>query len=175
MKESDAVDAALAKLKRNDDDSVDEKKLIDEVAALLDFDEETERHNKASRAVARRRKPGSSDPAGQLTFEGMVPYGYEPRRLILDNEGHIVEQEKARPEFKRAEAERARKAANRAQVWANRKTAENEAYAAWAIKSLRSRRRASEITFDTFVRETGIWSADPADPEPGPDDTDSFL
>lgn len=171
MKESEAVDTALQALTRNEDGSVDEKTLIDEVAQLIDFDEAQERLNKATRAVNRRRKPRATEPEGQLTLPGMEPYGYEPNRLIADNDGHIVEQSLARPNYKQAEAERARTAARRQAIWADRKTTEFAAYAAWAIEQLGQGRRGADITFGIFVRESGLWSAGSADPEPDPDDS----
>ena len=171
MKEHEAVDAALRQLKRNEDGSVDEKKLIHLVAELIDFDADAERRNKAVRAVTRCRRPGFSEPAGQLIIPGLGPaYAYEPNRLIKDGEGRVIEQRKARPEYKQAEAQRARESARRQQVWADRKTQESELYARWAIEQLRRRRPGKDITFDTFVREAGLWAAEAAEPEPGPDD-----
>ena len=166
MNDALAVENALATLERNDDGSVDEKALIEAVAELIDFDADAERMRRAKAAVNRLRRPGSTAPAGQLTFPTLLPYAYEPRRLIADNDGHVVEQAEARPEFKRAEAERARNNARRASEWANRKTGESEAYAAWAIEQFRKRRKASEVTFDNFVRESGVWSDSEAEPEP---------
>jgi hypothetical protein len=165
MKENEAVDAALQVIERNDDGGVDEKALIDEVARLIDFDEEQERRGKATRAVRRRRSPRATEPDGKLALFGLEEYGYEPRRLIADNDGHVVEKDKARPEYKRAEAQRAREVARRQAVWAERKTAENEAYAAWALEQLAKRRKGKDITFGTFVRETGVWSPGLAEPE----------
>jgi hypothetical protein len=165
MKESEAVDAALHAVKRNDDGGADEKAVIDECMRFIDFDAEQELRNKATRAVRRRRSPRATDPDGRICLPGMETYGYEPGRLIADNDGHVVEQDKARPEYKRAEAQRAREVARRQAVWAERKTAENEAYAAWALEQLTRRRKGKEITFGTFVRESGLWSAEPAEPE----------
>jgi hypothetical protein len=170
MTEEEAVRQALAEIERNDDDrDIDLKKLIDEVAELLDFDEATERRNKAKRAIDRRRKPGATEPDGVLCLPGMEPYGYEPQRLVADNEGHIIEQEHARPHHKQAEAERARNSARRQQSWADRKTGEAEKYAQWAIQQLTKGREATEITFDTFVRESGVWADGIAPPEAEPE------
>lgn len=170
MKEDQAVDAALESLPRNEDGSVDEKALIDAVAKLIEFDEAQERINKATRAVKRRRKPGSSAPEGQIAIPGMDAYGYEPERLVADNEGHVVEQRVSRPHFKRAEAERAREAARRHQVWANRKTEESEAFAAWAIEQLGQGRRADAINFDIFLKDAGYWKDGDAPVEVDPED-----
>lgn len=165
MNDAQAVESALAALDRNDDGSVDEKSLIEAVAELIDFDADAEKMRRAKAAVHRLRRPGSTAPAGQLTFPALLPYSYEPARLIADNEGHVVEQAAARPEFKRAEAERARLNARRASEWANRKTGESEAYAAWAIEQLLRGRGLHEVTFDNFVRESGVWSDGEAEVE----------
>jgi hypothetical protein len=166
--EEEAVWAALNGIEPNDDGSVDTKVLIDRVAELLDFDETAERRNKATRAVNRMRKPNTTPPDGVLCLPGMEPYAYEPERLVADNEGHIIKQSKARPHHKQAEAERAREVARRQSAWAHRKTTEAERYAQWAIQQLTAGRRATDITFDTFVREAALWSPGSADPEPGP-------
>jgi hypothetical protein len=170
VKEDEAVAAALDALPRNDAGDVDIKALIDEVARLIDFDELAERRNKATRAVRRRRQPGSSEPDGQLALPGTEAYAYEPDRLVADNEGHVIEQAKARPHHKAAEAERAREVSRRQLLWSDRKTSESALYSAWAIEQLGRGRPAADITFDVFVRETGIWSDQQAEPEVGPMD-----
>jgi hypothetical protein len=168
VSEQEAVEKALAELPRNADGSIDEKDLIDRVAELLDFDEDTERHAKAVRAVARRRRPGSSEPDGQIALPGLEPYAYEPARLIADNEGRVIEQAQARPAYKAAEASRAENNARRARLWADRKTMEHRDYAQWTIEQLEAGRDPREITYDAFVREAGIWRDGPAAPEQGP-------
>lgn len=172
MKEDEAVDAALRNAARNEDGSVDEKALIDDVAALLDFDEDQERRNKATRAIKRRRSPGHSTPDGQIAIPGMEPYAYEPNRLVADNEGHVVEQAKCRPHFKRAEAERARDKAIRQAVWANRKTQESESFAGWSLDQAVNGRPASELTFGSFVLGAGFWREAGVDTEPEQDQSD---
>jgi hypothetical protein len=170
MKAEEAVDQALRTVPRNPDGSADEKKVVDEIAALLDFDMEQERRNKATRALDRRKKPGASDPDGQITIPGLGTYSYEPDRLVADNDDHIVEQAKARPNFKEAEAARARKNARRQQIWADRKTEESALYAEWSLKELASGRDLAKITFDAFVRDTDLWG--PGDGPTEPDDGD---
>jgi hypothetical protein len=168
MKAEEAVDRALSTVPRNPDGSADEKTLIDEIMALLDFDPEQELRNKATRALDRRKKPGASEPDGQITIPGLGTYGYEPDRLVADNDDHVVEQAKARPNFKEAEAARARKNARQQQIWADRKTEESALFAEWSLKELAAGRDLAKITFDPFVRETGLW--DPGDGPTEPDD-----
>ena len=102
-------------------------------------------------------------------------YPYEPDRLISDGEGHIIEQHRTLPSYKRAEVQRARvaarrahargdsPAARRAQAWADQCTAEYEAHAAWA--SERELAGDTDITFGRFVRDTGVWT--PSNAESG--------
>lgn len=168
MREHDAVEAVLRAAERNDDGSIDEKTLIDEIAKLLDFDADAERRNKASRVVRRHKMPGFGERDGQLTLPGVEPYAYEPDRLIADYDGRIVEQARAGVEFKRAEAWRAREAARKQQGWADRKTNEHDAFAAWALKETLAGRPERELTFGDFVRETGTWSPGAAESEHGP-------
>lgn len=167
MKEHDAVEAVLRDAARNDDGSVDEKTLLDEIAKLLDFDPDAERRNKAARVVRRHKMPGFGYRHGQLTLFGLT-YGYEPERLIADADGRIVEQARARVEFKQAEALRAREAAFKHQQWADRKANEHKVFADWTLRESLAGRPVSELTFDVFVRETGAWSPGPAEPEPNP-------
>lgn len=170
MNEHEAVIAALRGLARAEDGSVDEKMLIDTVAQLIDFDSDAELRHKATRVVRRHKMPGFGESEGQLTLPGLAPYAYEPGRLIADSDGHVVEQANAWPEFKRAEAERARVAARKQQAWADRKTLENEAFTAWALRKSLAGHDQRDIIFGTFVEETGVWSAGSAQPEAGPDE-----
>jgi hypothetical protein len=170
VKEQEAIDMALAVLERNEDGSIDEKALIDEVAGLLDFDELSERRNRATRALKKRRSPGSTEPEGQLELPTLEPYAYEPRRLIADNEGHVIEQAEAKTRYKTAEAERARDVARRQAYHADRKSIEATHFAQWVIDELGRGRDKADLTFGVFVHEAGVWSAGNAAPEADPED-----
>lgn len=168
MRPEDAVDAALKLAERNDAGAVDQKKLIEAVAELIDFDADGERRQKAQRAVNRRRKPGSTAALGQLAIPGLGSYAYEPDRLVADNAGHLVEQDRALVDFKQAEADRARDNARRQQVTADRKTSESEGHAIWVIAQIQAGRPMKELTFGAYIRDTEVWS-----PEPAPIESDS--
>lgn len=127
----------------------------------------------AARVVRHRQRHGATAPDGRLVFPGLDPYRYEPNRLISDGEGRIVEQFRARLEFKRAEAWCAREAARQQQLWADRKTREYEAFAAWSVAQMLARRPLAEFTFGAFVRESGVWSPGQAEPEPDPSAEDA--
>jgi hypothetical protein len=166
MTEEEAFDAVLASLPRNDDGSVDEKSLIDGIAELIDFDEATERRNKAVATVKRQRKPGTTAPEGQLVLPGIEPYAYEPERLVADNAGHVIEQKKAPVTFKQAEAERARANADRQSGAANRKEKEAREYARWVIEQATEGRDIRGLGFDDFIHDAGLWRPGPADSDP---------
>lgn len=165
MKPRNAVEAAKKSVPKNDDGGYDEKALIDEVTPLIDFDADQERWNKAKKAVDALKKPGSTESDGVTCLPGLDAYAWEPQRLIADDQGHLIEQAKARPHYKDAEAKRAREVAKRQAVWADRKTTESTEFAAWAIRELARGRKATEILFDTFLRESGYWSSGEAPPE----------
>lgn len=57
-----------------------------------------------------------------------MPYPYEPERIIRDDEGKIIEQDKAGFRFKLAESMRARQNARAANEWAERTAAEVEVF-----------------------------------------------
>lgn len=165
MRPEDAIDAALKLAERDGNGAVDQKKLIDAVAELIEFDADDERRQKAHRAVARRRKPGSTAAVGQLAIPGLGSYAYEPHRLVADDNGHVVEQDRALVAFKQAEAERARDNARRQQVTADRKTSESEGHAIWAIEQLQRGRPMRELTFGAYIREAEVWSPEAAPAE----------
>lgn len=167
MTEEEAFQEALTTVERNDLGDVDEKKLIDEVARLLEFDESAERHAKAARVVKRHRRPGQTEPSGQLALPGIEPYAWEPERLVADNEGHVIEQAKAPVSFKHAEAERARANARRQQDHADRKTREHEGFAAWLIDEATRGRPIKGLGFGDYVHEAELWRDEEAGPEPG--------
>ena len=159
---------ALEHVERNDDGGFDEKRLADLVAECLDFDAESARLAAAKRVIDRRKRPGSTPADGQLAFEGMEPFAYEPQRLVANDAGQAIEHAKARPDYVSAAARRAQTNAERAVRNAGRWQRKASTYADWAMDQLRRRRRGSEITFDTFVREAGVWRDGDAPPEEGP-------
>jgi len=166
MRDDQAYENAITAVERNEDGGVDDKALIDEVASLVDFDAAKERYSKAKRIVDKHRRPGSSDSDGQLAIPGLEPFAYEPKRLVSDGDGHSIEQAKARPHYVMAEAQRAQKNARHALEHADRKQRLANEFSLWAMRQLAKRRRAADITFDIFVRESGTWSAESAEPEP---------
>lgn len=103
----------------------------------------------------------------------MEPYGYEPRRLVADNDGHVIEQAKAKLRYKAAEAERAREAARRQTAWADRKSTEEAHMGQWAYEQLTSGRPEAELVFGAFVHEAGLWLDQAVPSEPDPEDQTS--
>lgn len=172
MKDHEAYSKAVQNVDRIADGGLDEKALIEEVAGLVDFDEAEERHKKAARIVRGRRKPGTTEAVGQLSITGFDAFAYEPERLIADNDGHVIEQGKAPVRYKQAQAERTRETASRWIRFAGRAQKEAADFAQWVIQGYQEHRSTASMTFDHFVRETGVWSEEPVDsePEPPPDD-----
>lgn len=153
----DRVAAALAQCPRDDDGNVAEDVLVKVLAAGIDIDIDRERQRRAKALISRASRPGSTDPAGQLQMFDTYPY--EPLRLVRDDNGNVVEQHRAQPDMKAAEARRARLNVQRAQVHAERKTVEAEEHSKWVLEQVRSGvTDKTELTFDAFVKSTGRWS-----------------
>lgn len=160
MKDLDAFKAALQAVDRLGDGAAERKVLVDLVKENIDFDVDEAKGAKAEKIVKRYGRPGSTEYVGQLSFDGFAPCGYEPDRLITaDETGRtVVEQAKARPEHKMAEAKRIEASAQRWREAERKANEEARAYSLWAMEQLKKRRKTTAITFDTFVRETGVWS-----------------
>jgi len=165
VKDEEIARSVLNAAPRHDDGSLDRKHAVDELAAKLNFDEAAARHERAEKLINKLGRPGTTPPDGQLTLPGFPPYGYEPDRLLALDEGRVIEQKRARPEHKVTEAQRHEAAAQRHLTAAKKKRAESDGYSMWAMEQLRKRRRATHITWDNYVRETGLWSTEPAEPE----------
>ncbi len=157
MKNGEAYDYAFEHAKRNPDDSRVEDDMVELVAAQIDFDEAQERRGKARRIIANRKRPGTTAPDGSVVFPGMEPYSYEPRRLLADDEGNVVENRNARVKFKVAETRRAEHDARKAMERLAREQDESGYFAVWAADQLDNDRDPHEVTWDTCVRETGLW------------------
>lgn len=166
---NDIIDRLLGEVGRDDDRAFDADTLIDQLADEIPFDEQEARRAKAKRAFDRRTKPDSSKPDGRLVIPGLEAFAYEPERLIVDDDGRGIELRNAILAFLQAEAERATTNEQRVLKWARLKRSAVSNYAAWVIEQMQSGRKASELIWDAFVRETGVWQPDDAPPEEGPD------
>lgn len=169
MKSDAAYAHAWQNCDRNPDGSVVEDSLVALLADAIDFDEAKERRGHAQRMVARRKRPGQTAPEGVVVFPGMEHYAYEPQRLLADDAGNLIENQSARIKFKAAEAKRAQDDAQKATSRAVREQNEAGYFATWADDQYAAGRDPREITWDTCVRETGLWKD--ADPEPTDDDS----
>lgn len=170
--DDDIVRAAIAKCKRNPEtNGVDNKELIDKIESLIAFDPVKERRKKAIRLFRKRTKPNNSEPDGQLWIPGLEkPYAYEPNRLILDGQGHAVEQDKATFPFKSAHFDRTEANFVKQQAIYFRDRRELEMFGEWVRDEIIKGRPPSETTLGNFVRETGFWT--PASDMSEPDDDD---
>ena len=157
MKSDDAYTHAWNVADRNPDGSVVESSLVDILAEHVDFDADRARHGLAQRIIARRKRPGQTAPEGAVVFPGMEHYAYEPHRLLADDKGNVIENERARIEFKAAEAKRAQEDVRRAAERAAREQNEAGHFAVWTAEQYAAGRDPTDITWDTCVRETGLW------------------
>lgn len=169
MKSDDAYAYAWEHAERNPDGSVIERSLVELVAQTIDFDETKERRGHAQRIVARRKRPGQTAAEGAVCFDGMDLYPYEPLRLLADDDGNLIENHHARMKYKAAEAKRAQDNAKKAVDRASREQREHAHFSSWADEQYAAGRDPAEITWDTCVRETGLWK----DAEVEPDEFDA--
>jgi hypothetical protein len=158
MSRKDIIKDKLAALKRRRDGGVTEEELIDDLAREMRIDLAEEKRKKAKELIDSQTKPRSTDPSGQLKLPGIDgEYDYEPDRLIRNDEGGIVEQSKASPVYKQAEASRASDHAARAMYLSKIKTEESLQFSRWALEQANKSRPFRELTWHNFISETGIW------------------
>lgn len=157
MKAADAYDFAWTNARRNPDGSVIESSVVDILADSIDFDADEARRGKAQRILARRKRPGQTAPEGAVVFPDMEHYAYEPRRVLADDKGNVIENADASIRFKTAEARRAQQGAQAASARATREQNEAGWFAEWAAEQLAGGRNPKEVTWDNCLRETGLW------------------
>jgi hypothetical protein len=150
---------AVATVTRAPDKSFAEADLEAALADLIEINVGKEKRKRAKEIISSRARPGATEPAGQLVLPGLDPYLYEPDRLIRDDSGNVVENRNASIEFKQADARRAREHAKDATLWAERKTVENERFAAWALREAMRGRPALELTWGTCLVESAFVEA----------------
>jgi hypothetical protein len=83
-------------------------------------------------------------------------WDYEPDRLVSDDQGNIIEQSRALPEFKAAETARAEKNVERAVEQLRRKSAENAEFQKWALAQALAGRPALDLTWGNCIRENAL-------------------
>lgn len=172
MNGHDAYEYARLHATRDGEGAVSEEELIAIVKSTMDFDVEAEKDKKARRIVAARKRPGATVPDGQLVLDGLDAYAYEPQRMIADDKGRLIENAKARPDFKAAEDRRAQADRERANVRATRTHKEYVEFSMWALEQLQAGRSAAEITWETCIAERHLWKEGdpPTDDEIGDDE-----
>lgn len=160
MKLDALVQAALEKVERLRDQGIMEDKLVAVVAEAIHINVDEEKLRRAKDLIDRRTKPKSTETSGQLLLPGLEAYAYEPDRLIRDDAGRIIEQKKATPPYKHAEARRANKHLEEVAVWARIKNEESNQFSEWAYNQIRAGRKQREIVWGTFIIETDVWKQD---------------
>jgi hypothetical protein len=159
MKSNPLLDEALAKVKRLKDNGANEEDLIAVLIDAIVIDVAEEKRRRAKEIIDRGTKPKGSPPHGQLALPGIDPYPWEPKRLIRDDKGRIIEQENATLPYKTAETQRSGKHVEEAVRWNIRRTTETGLYAEWVVAQITKGRKKREITFGNFVVEN-YWEDD---------------
>ncbi len=150
----------LANAQRNPDGTIVEKSLVEIVAHAIDFDADQQRLHLAQRIVSRRKKPGMTAPAGKVTLPGLGLREYEPERLVADDAGNLVENARATPQHKAAEARRSALNADKAKDRAEQDKAENDLIQAWAVEQRAAGRDPRMIVFGACLAELGLLAGD---------------
>lgn len=169
MKSEEAYAYAWEHADRNVDDSRIHERMVDLVAANIDFDVMKAKRGLARRIIARRMRPGQTAAEGSVVFPGMEHYAYEPDRLIADDKGNVIRNAEAKADYKIAESERAQIDLEKALRRQSREKREADHFSRWAVRELANGRPLREVTWDTCVRETGLWK----DVDPEPDESDA--
>jgi hypothetical protein len=150
--------AAKAKVKPNPDKSVVEANIRIELAKII-RDEIDVMQMADSRAAAiiesLTKQPEEDEGPFQLDLFG-EKYGYDPQRLVKDNQGNIIEEEHATIPFKMAELARSVENAGRIATWNNRKTKQMMHFQTWVSAEMMKGRSPLELTWGNCVRETGV-------------------
>ena len=150
--------AALAKVALDESKACTEQVLEDALVSVLpDLDQEREKRRRAKNIIDSLAKGGATEPQGTLFHLMDIPYEYEPKRLIRDDAGNIVENRYAKANFKTADAQRANDHARKSLASAHRKQVEADALSRWALDEALKGRPAAELTWDACVREQGYW------------------
>lgn len=148
----DLVAKGMAELPRDGDDQVNADDLAHWIARRLPPpDVDAMQLRKAVGMIARKRRPGVTEPDGQLHLPTIDPYDYEPDRLVLSDDDGVVENHRAKPAAKSAEARRAMENLRRITEHASRRQAESAAYGDWALDQARNGTVWPDITFGRFV------------------------
>jgi len=172
VKSEDAYAYAWEHADRNPDGSRVESSIVELIANNIDFDASKAKRGLAQRILSRRKRPGQTAPEGAVVFPGMEHYAYEPRRVLADDRGNVIENAASPIRFKTAEAKRAQEDAQAATARATREQNEAGHFAVWTAEQYAEGRDPREITWDTCVRETGLWKDDDS-PEPTAEDDES--
>lgn len=159
------IDKASEGLKRNADGSLVEGALRRSLAGIVreTLDADALANQKAAAIIeALAKQPGEDgeeddDGGGLLQLELFgETYPYNPRRLIKNAWGDIIEEDKAPLSFILAELSRNAIHAARVMTWNSRKTRKAEYFQRWVESEMALSRSVLELTWGNCARETGI-------------------
>lgn len=165
MINDETFDKVLASIDRNDDGSVDEKKLLDALAEEVTIDLAAVRQREARQALDRRRRDGGTRAEGTLLLPFEDPSPWEPKKLVLSEDGAVIELEKAPPAYLFDSARRKRKNANAATHKANRAQTQAEEFGKWALTQDPTLHK-----FGVFIKTVNAWSPDEAEQDEDDED-----
>lgn len=160
MKKAQHRSALLEKAKlltsRQKDGGFIRDDLLVALKSLIIIDVEAAKDREARAIFDQETRKGTTDVTGNLWLDGMNPYGYEPDRLVQDDDGHVIEQDKALISYKFAEDRRSAKHVKEVVEWNHRTHTETLLFGQWVFEQ-QQKGRFEDLTFGNFVRETGLF------------------
>ena len=147
---------AKAKTPKNADGSVSEADLRRELKRIIPFDEDAIREREAKRIINSLCKPVPGHHEGQLCFEGFGTWSYDPHLLIRSDDGLLIENYKATPRFKLADARRSARHADEALASSRRKQHESDVFMEWALEQQRKGIKETDITWGCCIEALGV-------------------
>lgn len=155
VSKAELLERAKLKTPRLPDGSFAEDTLEDSLVGLIELDE-SDKRRMAKAIIDSQCTVGQTPFDGQLSLPGFPEYPYEPERMVRDDDGKIIEQDKAYLRFKFAEHKRSRQNATAAVDSSNRKAEEVEIFAKWTVEQTALGRPQNELTWGNCVRELGL-------------------
>jgi len=150
------LEKARRQVKRQKDGTFKEQDLKDVLKTFIVINIEEEKDRRVKEIIDSETKPGGTKSTGQLRLPTLELYDYEPDRLIRNDDGDMIEQDRAPVHFKFAESARAAKHVREAIEWDERKRTEAELFARWVIEQQKTG-RTKKLTFGDFIRESDLF------------------
>lgn len=159
-------DRAVKSLKTNPDGSYVEGEVKDSLAAIIraDSDPETLINHKVRAILAKlSQQPGEGDddeddgPHLQLSLFGDA-WSFDPKRLVKDNRGNIIDYGMATLPFILADLARSSQHMQRVSTWQNRKSQLALHYQSWIQDQMDAGADPRSLTLGKCLGDTGLLS-----------------